>query len=299
MEPLPESADPGWPFPLTPQDGEQPPPAVQASLRTVREALGQLQERVATLAARLQQHAPTSHRPPSSDSPSKKPRQRPAPPQKAGGQRGHPGHRQALVPPTTRQALRPERCACGHTTFALTTPYHTPQGLALPPIAMAVTHGVVHQGWWPDGGRWSKAQGPAAPATGYGPRLRALLGAVAGASGHGRRLVQTLGASVLHGPSSLGAMQQVPLIVSAPYESHGSGECTQRLAHPVPSLEETCTFSNTWAPCGQRALGVIEAHFSHPASKLSRRAMACGDRKSIAGDEAESKPKTGVGFFSP
>ena len=78
--------------------------------------------------------------------------------------------------------------------------------------------------------------------------------------------------------------QQFPLIVSAPYESHGSGECTQRLAHPVPSLEETCTFSNTWAPCGKRALGVIEAHFSHPASKLSRRAMACGDRKSIAGD---------------
>ena len=85
MEPLPESADPGWPFPLTPQDWEQPPPAVPASLRTVREALGQLQERVATLAARLQQHAPTSHRPPSSDSPSKKPRQRPAPPRKRAG----------------------------------------------------------------------------------------------------------------------------------------------------------------------------------------------------------------------
>ena len=30
MEPLPESADPGWPFPFTPQDWEQTPPAVQA-----------------------------------------------------------------------------------------------------------------------------------------------------------------------------------------------------------------------------------------------------------------------------
>ena len=80
MEPLPESADPGWPFPFTPQDWEQTPPAVQASLRTVRDALGQLQERVDTLEARLQQNSTTSHRPPSSDSPSKKPRQRPATP---------------------------------------------------------------------------------------------------------------------------------------------------------------------------------------------------------------------------
>ena len=77
MEPLPESATPGWPFPFTPQDWEQTPPAVQAYLRTVGDALGQLQERVDTLEARLQQNSTTSHRPPSSDSPYKKPRQRP------------------------------------------------------------------------------------------------------------------------------------------------------------------------------------------------------------------------------
>jgi len=63
MEPLPESATPGWPFPFTPQDWEQTPPAVQAYLRTVRDALGQLQERVDTLEARLQQNSTTSHRP--------------------------------------------------------------------------------------------------------------------------------------------------------------------------------------------------------------------------------------------
>ena len=92
MEPLPESATPGWPFPFTPQDWEQTPPAVQAYLRTVRDALGQLQERVDTLEARLQQNATTSHRPPSSDSPYKKQRQCPSTttPQKAGGKLGHP-----------------------------------------------------------------------------------------------------------------------------------------------------------------------------------------------------------------
>jgi hypothetical protein len=102
-------------------------------------------------------------------------------PQKAGGKLGHLGHRQALFPPTTLQELRPARCACGNTTFALTTPYHTPQVLELPPSALAVTHGVLHQGWCPDGGRWSKAPVPAEHATGDGPRLRALMGARAGA----------------------------------------------------------------------------------------------------------------------
>ena len=136
MEPLPESANPGWPFPFTPQDWEQTPPAVQAYLRTVRDALGQLHERVDTLEARLTQHSTTSSRPPSSDSPYKKPRQRPTAttPQKAGGKPGHPGHRQVLLSPTTVHALRPERCACGNTTLALLRPYHTHQVLELPPI---------------------------------------------------------------------------------------------------------------------------------------------------------------------
>ena len=104
---------------------------------------------------------------------------------------------------------------------------------------MAVTHGVVHQGWWPDGGRWSKAQGPAAPATGYGPRLRALLGAVAGASGNGRRLVQTLGASVLHGPSSLGAMPQVLDRVSQAIEPPSLAMATQTRHAPVNDSDAT------------------------------------------------------------
>src|SRR5262249_16585365 len=138
MESLPELTHTAWPFPCTPQDWEQTPAAVRASLRTLHDALGQLQARVETLQPRLTQTSPTSHRPPSAASPYKKPRQRPSPttPQKAGGKPGHPGHRQALLPLTTLQELRPARCACGHTTFALTTPYHTHQVLELPPIAM-------------------------------------------------------------------------------------------------------------------------------------------------------------------
>ena len=84
------------------------------------------------------------------------------------------------------------------TTFAFTTPYYTHQVLELPPIAIDVTHWVLHQGWCPDCGRWSKAQVPAEHATGYGPRCSALMGELAGAYGNGRRLVQTFCASVWH-----------------------------------------------------------------------------------------------------
>jgi transposase len=98
---------------------------VQAYLRTVRDALDQLQDRVETLKARLKQNSTTSSQPPSADSPYKKPRRRPtsATPRKAGGKPGHHGHRQVLLAPTSVLELKPELCECGNTEFALTSPY--------------------------------------------------------------------------------------------------------------------------------------------------------------------------------
>jgi hypothetical protein len=141
MAPRPESAHPGWPLPVRPQDWETTPTAVQASVHPLQDERTQRRERVEALEARLTQHAMTSPRPPSSDSPSQKPRHRTptAPSRKAGGQPGQPGHRQVLLPPTMVQEVQPERCACGHTTCALTTPSPTPQVLELPPLAMEGT----------------------------------------------------------------------------------------------------------------------------------------------------------------
>ena len=73
MEPHSEPAHTVWPFPFTPQEWEQTPPAVQAYLYTVRDALRQLQEHVEVLEARLMQPSTTSSRPPSPDNPYKKP----------------------------------------------------------------------------------------------------------------------------------------------------------------------------------------------------------------------------------
>ena len=208
---LSEPANPVWSFPFTPQDWEQTPRTVQAYVRTLRDEVAQLHDRVETLEARLTQNSTTSHRPPSSDSPYKKPRLYPtaATPRKMGGKPGHPGHRQGLLPPTTVREVRPEQCACGNTTLTLVSPYYTHQVLELPPIAMDVVHWVLYQGWCPECGRWKKAQVPTEHATGYGPRFSALMGEVAGTYGNGHRMVQTFCASVLRVPISLGAIQKV------------------------------------------------------------------------------------------
>jgi transposase len=115
MQPVTESLSTAWLFPFTPQDWAQTPPAVQAYVRTLSDEVAQLHDRVETLEVRLTQNSTTSSKPPSSDSPYKKP-QRHAPsttPRKAGGKPGHQGHRQGLLPPTTVRELTPERCVCG------------------------------------------------------------------------------------------------------------------------------------------------------------------------------------------
>jgi transposase len=250
VQPLPPD-DAAWPFPFPRQDWEQTPPAVQAYLRTVHDALGQLQERVETLEARLQQNSTTSARPPSSDSPYKKPRHRSTAttPGKAGGKPGHPGHRQVLLPATTVHELRPEQCTCGNTTFALTTPYQTHQVMELPPMAMDVTHFVLHHGWCTACGTWSKALLPPEHATGYGPRFSALIAELAGTYGNGRRMVQTFCASVLQVPLSLGAIQKVLDRVAQAIEPHYLTIAAQARQAPVNYIDETpwfCTHTLHW-----------------------------------------------------
>src|SRR5918999_119983 len=116
MEPLLESNTTLWPFPFTQQDWQQTPPAVQAYLQTLHHEVGQLHERVESLEARLKQDSTTSSRPPSSDSPYKKPRRRTGfstRARKGGGKPGHAGHRQVLLAPTHVEDVLPQGCGCG------------------------------------------------------------------------------------------------------------------------------------------------------------------------------------------
>src|SRR5262244_708843 len=244
MEPRSEPTNTVWSFPFTPQDWEQTPPAVQAYVRTLSDEVAQLHDRVETLEARLTQNSTTSSKPPSSDSPYKKP-QRHAPsttPRKAGRKPGHPGHRQVLLPPTAVHDLRPEQCPCGNTTFAAMKPYYTHQVLELPPIELEVRHFVLHQGWCTTCGTEHKAHVPPEHATGYGPRFSALMGELAGTYGNGRRMVQTFCASVFGVPLSLGAIQKVLDRVAQAIEPHYTAIATQARHAPVNYIDETPWF---------------------------------------------------------
>jgi transposase len=127
MELCPVSQRTDWPF--SSQAWDQTPPVVQAYLRTMQDELTQFRQRMETLAAQRKQTSMTSHRPPSSDSPYQRPRQRTASvtPRTARGKSGHQGHGPVRLPPTTVRELTPKRCPCGNTVFAMTTPYHTHQ----------------------------------------------------------------------------------------------------------------------------------------------------------------------------
>ena len=217
-----------WPFLFSPQDWEHTPPAVQAYLvRCKKTSRNSMPSKSVSPHWRL---VYTRIRPPPSATVVGLALQEAAPTDdchhasQSGWYTGPSGPSPGALAPTIVQELRPERCACGNTTFALTRPYHTPQVLELPPIALDVTHWVLHQGWCPDCGRWSKAHVPAEHATGYGPRFSALMSEIAGTYGNGRRIVQTFCASVLEVPVSLGAIQRVPLRVSG-HRAALPGDC--------------------------------------------------------------------------
>src|SRR5215831_3898224 len=267
MEPLTESQSTAWPFPFVPQDWEDTPVAVQAYVRTLQDELTQLRARVEALEARLTQNSSTSHRPPSSDSPYKKPRPRPhaAAPGKPGGKPGHQGHGQMLLSPTTVREVRPGQCACGHTAFAVTTPYQTHQVIELPPIVMEVTHWVLYQSWCPACGCWTQGHVPPEHVSGYGPRFSALVEELAGTYGNGRRMVQTFCASVLQVPISLGAIQKVLNRVAQALEPHYSAIATQARHALVSYIDETPWFlTNTLQWLWVMASDTVAFYMIHP-----------------------------------
>ena len=206
-----------WPFPFPEEDWHQTPPSVQRYILTLQQQLGdlkqqvdQLQKQVELLQGRMDKTSQTSSKPPSSDSPFNKPRRskRPKASGKRGGRKGHPGSGPLLLEPTEVHPVYPAPCACGH-AMGPPTPYHTHQMIELPPTCMQITHVLLHQARCMGCGRLLKAEVPHTYATGYGPRLSALIGELSGMHGTSRRLIQDFCHSVLHLPISLGAIQKV------------------------------------------------------------------------------------------
>jgi transposase len=206
-----DSSHTGWPFPFDPSDWEKTPPAVQAYLLRLHQRLEQLQQQIDELRGRLEQNSHTSSKPPSSDSPFKKPKRskRRTSSGKRGARKGQPGSGPTWLEPTEVHHVYPAPCACGHGELTTPTLYHTHQRIELPPIEMQITHFLLHQARCVGCGRLIKADVPRPYATGYGPRLSGLIGELSGMHGTSRRLIQNFCHSVLHIPISVGAIQKV------------------------------------------------------------------------------------------
>jgi len=207
-----------WPFPFPEDDWHQTPPSVQRYILSLHQRLSdlqkqvdQLQKQVELLQGRIDKTSQTSSKPPSSDSPFKKPKgaKRRSSSGKRGGRKGHPGYGPILLEPTEVQDVYPAPCACGHGEMESPRLYHTHQRIELPPIDMQISHFLLYQARCVGCGRIIKADVPSEYATGYGPRLSGLIGELYGMHGTSRRLIQNFCHSVLHIPISLGAIQKV------------------------------------------------------------------------------------------
>jgi transposase len=236
-----ETDTPAWPFPFSSQDWEDTPPAIQAYIRTLQQDLHQLQQRMATIKARLKRTSKTSNQPPSSDPPY---RQRgettaAAPQRKPGGRPGHRGARQTLFAPTILHHLQPPPCACGSRQVAPSVPYYTHQVVELPPIALEITHFILHQARCRDCGQIVRAQVPPEHATGYGPRFTALIGELAGVPGTSRRLLPHFCGAVLRVPLSLGGIQKRIDRVSDAIGPHYAAIAVQARSARVNYIDET------------------------------------------------------------
>jgi len=234
-----------WSFPFSQAEWDQTPGAVQTHLVALQTQLHDLQQQqqhlqlqLDQLQGRVDQTSKTSSKPPSSDSPFKKP-QRGGSSGKRGGRKGHQGSGPILLEPTDVQVVHPAACACGHSGLVTSAPYHTHQVIELPPIAMQITHFELHQGHCLGCGQLLQAEVPSAFRTGYGPRLSALIGELSGMHGTSRRLVQDFCHSVLHIPISLGAVQKVVDRVSEAVLPHYEVMAELARQAPVGYIDET------------------------------------------------------------
>lgn len=184
----------------------------------------QLEQRLYKLESQLNKNSSNSSKPPSSDSPYKKPdssnKNEKGKKGKAGAKVGHKGHRQQLMEPTNTIPIHSDKCNCGCKEIINQKPFYTHQEIELPEIKMDVTHFILHEGECNDCGKTVKAIVPKEHQTGYGPRLSAFIGEIAGMQGNSRSTVRMLCQSFLNFPISLGAIQKVIDRVSAAILPH-------------------------------------------------------------------------------
>jgi transposase len=194
----------------TPQPVRQYIEMLEKSIIHLTAALDELRGRTEKLEERVNRNSQNSSKPPSSDTPFKKPKRiKKKSKRKRGGQKGHPGHRQQLLSPNEVFDVKPTRCDCGNSKFKNMKTFYTHQQIELPEIDLDITHHVLHKGCCTKCGKMVSAQLPNEQSFGYGPRMSALIAELSGMQGTSRQGVQQFLSSVLGVSISTGAIQKV------------------------------------------------------------------------------------------
>jgi transposase len=220
------------------EDWAATPPAVRG---LVQELLTRLVE----VEARLNQTSRNSSKPPSSDSPSAKPRAVKEPSgRKSGGQPGHEGYGRKLKPePEVDHLIEvwPESCGqCGTLLLGADPEPERHQVTELPRIIPVVTEYRRHRLWCVACGAISQAAWPATmPMGSFGPRVQATVGYLTGRIGASQREVQDMLATLCQTEVSVGSIGALEQAVSAALAAPVAEAATYVQRQPVRNADET------------------------------------------------------------
>lgn len=208
--------------PFTEEDWQATPKSVQdfviqqdSTIQELKHMVSELTKRIEKLENQLNKNSKNSSKPPSSDPPFNKPPKDPKPKsgkkKKKGGQKGHAGHQQKLLPPTHEEVVMPIKCSCGCSSFKSKEfkPFYTHQVIELPKIELNVTHFVLHKGPCPKCRKIVKATIPLENRTGYGQRLTATIAELSGTYGCSRDMIKDICRNIFGFHISTGAIQKV------------------------------------------------------------------------------------------
>lgn len=211
---------------------------------TLDERVSALEQQIELLNERLNTNSRNSSKPPSSDPPGLAPRKRKSKGRKRGGQAGHKGHSRKLFPV--------ERCdkvvdhvpgGCGNCGASLTgsdSDPHRHQIFEIPQVAVTVEEHRLHALTCTKCGTKTRAKLPdGVEATGYGPRLTAIVGYLAVHFGASLRktasaMLDLFGAPLAHSTVGLLRVEQSEAVKPAVDEVH---DYIQR--QPVVNADET------------------------------------------------------------
>ena len=228
--------------------------ALRQQITRLQAEVAQLQAQLKTLQSQLAQTSANSHKPPSSDPPSRaRVRVRELSTRQRGGQRGHLGITRSLRPVAAvddMHVCQPTHCAaCGSSLTGSDSAPLRHQVTELPALKPTVIEYQLHALRCRRCGRVTRAQLPeGVPERSFGPRLQALVAVLGGAYRLSKRNIQQLLADCFGVELALGSLSALENTTSKALQEPVAEACHFVHQQPVAHVDET-----GWREANQRA----------------------------------------------